>query len=100
MAQHVAEVMDVWRVAAQRLFHVGDGRQHLIGDRDAFRSTAGQFEIVGGKHGDRLALIPHAVDRQHRLIGNFESICLPPRDIRRHEDGVHAGAAKRAGDVN
>ena len=55
------------RTRRERLEHVGDRGQRLVLDLDRFGAVARRREALGHHHGDRLADIAHAIDRERQL---------------------------------
>ena len=56
--------------------------------------------MLGRDERDRLAEVAHAVDRQHRLVGELEPVRLPARHVLVRQHRVHARHPDRLGDVD
>jgi hypothetical protein len=49
---------------------------------------------------DRLAEVPHPVEGQHRLVGEFEPVALVARDVLVRQHRMDAGRRQRLRDVD
>jgi hypothetical protein len=58
------------------------------------------LRVLGSNERDRLAEVPHAVDREHRLVGELEPVRLRARHVGVREDRVHSLQRKRLRDVD
>ena len=56
--------------------------------------------VLGRDDRDRLADVPHAVDREHRLVGELEAVELRARHVRVGQDRVDAGDPERRVEVD
>ena len=56
--------------------------------------------MLGGDERDRLAAVANAVEGEHGLVGELESVGLAARDVLVGEDGVDAGHRHRFGDID
>ena len=59
--------------------HLVDGFELLVLDHDRLRGTPRLLRMLCRNEGHRLAVVAHAVDRQHRLVGKLEPERRPPR---------------------
>ena len=90
----------VQRRHLERARHVVDRRQRLVLDRDRAHGVARLLQRLRGDDRDGLAVVAHAVDREHGLVGELEAVRLGARDVVVREHGVHAGQLERRGDVD
>jgi hypothetical protein len=74
---------------------VGHRFEHLIFDGDAFRRPARGLRVVCRHDGHRLALVPHDVDREHRLVRVLEPEGIAAGHVGLGQHGVHAGHRQR-----
>ena len=88
------------RLLLGRQLGVRDGRQLLVGDLDRGGGAAGLLGALGGDDRHRLAVVAHAVDGEHRLVGDLEAVRLRARDVGVGQDGVDAGRGEGGGDVD
>ena len=58
------------------------------------------LERLGGDDRDGLAVVAHAVDREHGLVGELEPVGLRAGHVGVREHGVDAGQLQRRGDVD
>ena len=83
-----------------RALGVDDRLQRLVHDHDLLGGAARLLRVLGRDDGDGLAEVAHAVDREHRLVGELEPVGLGARDVGVREDGVDAGHRQRLRDVD
>ena len=83
-----------------RALHVGDGLERLVLDADLLGGAARLLGVLGGDERDRLAEVAHAVDREHRLVGELEPVALLAGNVLVREHGMDAGHRDRLGDVD
>ena len=83
-----------------RARHVVHGGQRLVLDGDGSHRPAGLLERLRGDDRDGLAVVAHAVDREHGLICELETVGLRPRHVGVREHGVHARQRERRRDVD
>ena len=76
-----------------RALRVDDELERLVLDDDPLGSPSRLLRVLRGDEGDRLAEVAHAVDRQHRLVGELEPVVLLPGHVLVGQDGVDAGHA-------
>ncbi len=88
------------RLLLERPLHVDDRLELLVGDGDPLRRPPRLLRVLRGDERDRLADVAHAVDREHRLVGELEPVALRARYVGVREDGVHAGHGQRLRDVD
>ena len=79
---------------------VGQRLEHAVLDDDRVGRAARGLGVVGGDDRDRLALVAHVVDREHRLVGDLHAVDLAPGDVVVGEHGVDAGDGQRRADVD
>jgi hypothetical protein len=65
----------------QRPLHVDDRLERLVLDHDPLRRTPRLLGVLGRHERDRLADVAHAVECQHRLVGELEPVPLRPRHV-------------------
>ena len=80
--------------------HVVDRRQRLVLDGDRPHRLAGVLERLRGDDRDGLAVVAHAIDREHRLVGELEAVGLGAGHVGVRQHGVHAGQRERRRDVD
>ena len=73
-----------------RALHVGDRLERLVVDDDPLGGAARLLGMLGRDERDRLAVVEHAVDRQHRLVCELEPVRLLAGDVVVREHGVDA----------
>jgi hypothetical protein len=100
VAQQIAGRMHRIRAGTQRRFGIGDGGQHLVVHGDAGGCAARGLRMVGGHDRDRLALVAHLVDGEHRLVRDFQAVQLGAGHVLVREHGVHPGQRKGFGHID
>ncbi len=78
------------RLLLERALHVDHRLERLVLDDDRLERAPRLLGVLGRDDGDRLADVPHAVDREHRLVGELEPVELLARDVRVGQDRVDA----------
>ena len=68
------------RLLLGRALRVDDGLERLVLDDDRLGRAARLLRMLGGDERHRLAVVAHAVDREHRLIGELEPVGLAARE--------------------
>ena len=71
------------------------GLERLVLDAHGGSRAPGLLGLLGRDDRDRLAEVAHAVDREHRLVGELEAVGLLPGNVLVGEDGVDAGQGAR-----
>ena len=66
------------RLLLERALHVDDRLERLVLDDDRGERAARLLRMLGGDDRDRLADVPDAVDREHRLVGELEPVSFLP----------------------
>ncbi len=87
------------RLLLERALHVDDGLERLVLHDDRLERASGLFGVLGRDDGHGLADVAHPIDRQHRLVGKLEPVCLPAGDVRVRQDCVDARVGERGCDV-
>ena len=64
------------RLHLGRPLGVDDGLERLVLDPHRSRSAPRLLGLLGGDDRDRLAEVAHAIDREHRLVGELEAVRL------------------------
>ena len=90
----------VERLLLGRPLGVGDELERLVLDAHLLGGAARLLRVLGGDERDRLAVVAHAVDREHRLVGELEPVALRARDVLVREHRVDAGHRQRLRDVD
>ena len=90
----------VERVLFERALHVDDRLERLVLDDDRLERTPRLLRVLGRDDDDRLADVAHAVDREHRLVGELEPVELRPRDVGVRQHRVDAVEAQRGAQVD
>ena len=90
----------VERVLLEGALHVDDRLERLVLDHDRLERTPRLLRVLGRDDDDRLADVAHAVDREHRLVGELEPVELLPRDVRVRQHGVDAVEAQGGAQVD
>src|SRR5205814_9257746 len=85
---------------AQGLARVRDRLVYVVADLDLPGGPARDLRVVGGYQGDRLPLVAHHVDGQHRLIGDLQAVVLAAGNVLVREHRVHAGRGQGRADVD
>ena len=80
--------------------HVRDDGERLVLDDDRLGGTTRLLGMVGGNQRDRLTVIAHAIDREHRLIGELEPVRLRAGNIGVGQDGMHPGEQEGRAEVD
>jgi hypothetical protein len=83
-----------------RPLHLDHRLERLVLDSDRSGGAARLLGLLSGDEGDRLAEVADAVDREHRLVGELESVGLLPGHVLVRHDRVDAGHADGLGDVD
>ena len=99
VAHQVPPGVDEAVIAAEGGLGVDDRRQLLVLHDDLVERTTGDLRVVGGDDRDGLALVPHLVEGEHRLIGHLHAVGLLAWDVVVGEHGGDAGHGQRAGGV-
>ncbi len=84
----------------RRARHVVDRRQRLVFDGDRAHGLPRVLQGLRGDDRHRLPVVAHAVDREHRLVGELEPVGLRAGDIGMRQNGVHARQGERRRDVD
>ena len=84
------------RLLLERALHVDDRLEQLVLDDDRLEREAGLLGVLGRDDRDGLADVPHAVDREHGLVGELEAVRLAAGDVRVAEHRVDARLSERA----
>ena len=88
------------RLLLERALHVDDRLEQLVLDDDRLEREACLLGVLGRDDRDGLADVPHAIDREHGLVGELEPVRLPAGDVRVGEHRVDARLSERARDVD
>ena len=83
-----------------RALRVDDELERLVRDGDLLGGAARLLRVLGRDERDGLAEVPHAVDRQHRLVGKLEPVLLVARHVLVCEDSVDTGHRHGCRDVD
>ena len=95
VAHQVPARVDEAVVAVEGGLGIDDRRQLLVLHDDLVERTTGDLRVVGGDDRDRLALVPHLVEGEHRLIGHLHAVGLLAWDVVVGEHGGDAGHGQR-----
>ena len=92
----------VWvkRLLLSGPLRIDDELQRLVLDTDRFRCAARLLQMLSGNHRNRLAEVPHTIDRQHGLVGELEAVPLLTRHILVRQDRMHTRHRHRLGDID
>ena len=100
VTQHVAEVVELDRVRPQRLLHVNEDRQRLIGDAHRRRRAPRQLGVVGRHHRDRFALAAHDAGCERRLVRELEAVRELAAHVAHRQSRVHPRHGQRRRQVD
>ena len=100
VAQHVPEVVDPRRRRPEGQFHIGDGRQRVVLDRDQVRRAARGFRVDRRQDRHRFARVPDALRCEHGLIGELQPKRRLPGQVGSEDDRVHARAGQGLRDIH
>ena len=98
VAVAVRPALRVDRLHLGRALRVDDRLERLVLDADLGGGAARLLGMLGRDHGNRLAEVAHAVEREHRLVGELEAVALLAGNVlvREHRvDARHPGRARR-----
>ncbi len=80
--------------------HVVDRGQRLVLDGDRAHGIARLLQRLGGDDRHGLAVVAHAVAREHGLVGELQAVGLRAGHVVVREHGVDAGQLQRRADVD
>ena len=100
VTQDVAEVVQPWRVRAQRLLHVREDRQRRELDGDTGNRAAREFGRLRGGDRDGFAVITDDRVGKHGLVVEVQAEAVLARNVTCEQHGRRAGARERPADVD
>ncbi len=101
VAHHVAARVQLrQRVVVRGPLRVDDRLQYLVVDDDALQRPPRGLRVVGGDQRDRLALVAHHADGQHRLVGELQAVAVLARHVLGGQHGLHPGHRHCRADVD
>ena len=90
----------VERIHLRRPLGIGDRLERLVFDPNGSSCPASLLGLLGRHDRHRLAEVAHAVDREHRLVGELEPVRLLAGDVVVREDSVNPRQRQRLRDVD
>ena len=81
-------------------FRVRHRLEDVVGDLDPLHRAAGRLGMVRGHQSDRLALVPHDVHGEHRLIRMLKAVAVDAGHVLVRQDRVNPLHGKGFGDVD
>ncbi len=90
VAKQVAGWMEARRAVGERLLGGRHGLQHLVVDAHLLSGTSSLLWMIGGDQRHGLAPVAHEVEREHRLVLEFQAVELLAGDVLVREDRAYA----------